>query len=262
MEGQIMRQRGSIDWRLALMIATTTVTVMIVAFLDPIAQDPAYHLFADTRVFANIANFQNVASNFPFLITGAAGLWLVSHSKASQVLKAKTAWLFFFAGIALTAFGSGYYHLAPTNEALVWDRLPMTIGFMSLVAIVVAEYFSAALGRKLLLPLLVVGAASVWYWSYTESLGRGDLRPYVIVQFLPMLLIPMIITVYASRSDLSRYLWWMIGFYVASKLAEFYDTNLYDAGQIVSGHALKHLIASLAPASLLVALLRRHKEYE
>jgi len=153
----------------------------------------------------------------------------------------------FFFGIALTAFGSGWFHLEPNNDTLVWDRLPMTIGFMSLVSIIVSEYFSPTLGRKFLVPALLAGAASVVYWAYSESLGAGDLRPYAIVQFLPMLLIPLVIFLYRTRSDLGQYVWWMIGFYVAAKVAEQLDDQL----------TLKHLLASLAPASLVFGLIRR-----
>jgi len=257
-----LRDRGSIDWRLALMTALTLGALIAVPFVDPIAQDPLYHLFADTRSLAGIPNYQNVVSNLPFLIVGAAGLMFVAKNGDTLTPLTQPAWLVFFFGIALTAFGSGYYHLAPANEPLVWDRLPMTIGFMSLVAIVIAEYFSPVLGKKLLLPLLLLGLASVLYWSHTEELGRGDLRPYAVVQFLPIMLIPIVITFYRSNSNLGRYLWWMIGLYVASKLAEFYDAPLYDAGHIISGHALKHLIASLAPAALLLGLRQRQKEQE
>ena len=135
----------------------------------------------------------------------------------------------------------------------------MTIGFMSLVAIIVAEYTSSSLGKRLLLPLLAIGLASVWYWSYTEALGRGDLRLYAAVQFVPILLVPMIIILYRTKSDLGPYLWWMIAFYVAAKLTEYYDAEIYTAGSLISGHTLKHLIAALAPASLLYGLTQRKK---
>jgi hypothetical protein len=246
-----------LNWRL-LLLATITVSVVLAAVLaDPIAQDPQYHLFADTRTLASIPNFMNVTSNFPFLIVGIFGLLFILKNSASITPHMKPAWLIFFFGIFMTAFGSGYYHLAPANEPLVWDRLPMTIGFMSLVAIVIAEYLSVSIAKKLLLPLLLIGFASVMYWSHTEALGRGDLRPYALVQFLPMLLIPLVISLYGSRSDLGRYIWLMIGFYVASKFAELFDAELYNAGNLVSGHALKHVVAALAPASLLVGLMQR-----
>jgi len=223
-------------------------------FCSPIAQDPAYHLFADHRTLITIPNFWNVMSNLPFVVVGVMG-FRVSLQIPEDPLR--NAWLVFFAGIFLTAFGSGYYHLAPDNDSLAWDRLTMTIGFMSFVAIVIGEYVSVAWGRRLLVPLLIVGAASVFYWIHTESLGSGDLRPYAVVQFLPMLLIPIIVIARRSHSDLGVYIAWMIAFYIVAKVAEHYDAEIFAAGNLLSGHALKHILAALAPACLLVGLRKR-----
>lgn len=243
--------------RAALLWVVALTVIVVVAMADPVAQDPLYHLFADRRSIAGIPNFLNVMSNLPFLVVGVLGWRVIATNEESVTPATKLAWNVFFLGIALTAFGSGYFHLEPNNDTLVWDRLPMTIGFMSLVSLVTSEYFSPQLGQKLLVPLLLVGIGSVAYWAYTESIGAGDLRPYAIVQFLPMLLIPLIILLYRTRSDLGRYIWWMIGFYVAAKIAEQLDGNLYDFGSVMSGHSLKHLLASLAPASLLYGLMKR-----
>jgi hypothetical protein len=64
-----------------------------------------------------------------------------------------------FCGLILTAAGSAYYHLAPDNARLVWDRLPMTMVFMSLVAAIVMERIDLRAGLVLLPILLLVGAA-------------------------------------------------------------------------------------------------------
>ncbi len=246
-------------WRAMLLLAVGLATIVVVALADPIPQDPLYHQFSDRRSFAGIPNFLNVMSNLPFLFVGAWGLVFVSRHDATVAPNMSIAWLVFFAGSALTCFGSAYYHLQPGNEALVWDRLPMTIGFMSLVAIVIAEYGSARIGAALLLPLLLIGFASVMYWSHTESLGAGDLRPYAVVQFLPLLLIPITLLVFPSRSDLGRYIWMMFGLYLAAKLCELFDYDIYAAGELISGHSIKHIVASLAPASLLYGLAQRHR---
>ncbi len=244
-----------ISWRHALLLAILVGGTLAAFLADPIAQDPAYHLFADRRSLFGIPNFLDVVSNLPFALVGAAGLYFVSRgtSGASNA----PAWRVFFTGVFLTALGSGYYHLAPDNDTLVWDRLPMTIAFMGFVAIVIGEYLSEPLARRLLLPLLLAGAASVFYWAHTEALGRGDLRAYALVQFLPMLLIPLVIVLYRGRSDLGPYVGWMILFYIAAKLLEFFDTAVFAAGDIVSGHSLKHVFAAMAPASLLYGLRQR-----
>ena len=247
------------SWRPALLGAVSLVVIIAAAIVGPVAQDPNYHLFADQSSMAGIPNWLNVLSNLPFLIVGGVGLRLIADSPESVTPQTQLAWIIFFVGIALTAFGSGYFHLRPNNSTLVWDRLPMTISFMSLCAIIIAEYFSPKLGNKLLLPLLLAGVGSVAYWAFTESIGGGDLRPYGIVQFLPMLLIPLIIILYRTRSDLGRFIGWMIAFYFAAKLAEQLDEQIFAVGNLISGHTLKHLIASLAPASLLYGLMCRCK---
>lgn len=245
------------SWRAAILSGVALVVIVGALAQGPVPQDPAYYLLADNRSMAGVPNFLNVMSNLPFLIFGFMGLRLLATNREVSTPATKMAWIVFFVGIALTALGSGYFHLNPNTATLIWDRLPMTIGFMSLVAIIIAEYFSPALGKKLLLPLLLVGIGSVVYWAYTESIGAGDLRPYAIVQFLPMLLIPLVIFLYPGESDLGRYIWWMIGFYLAAKGAEFFDVGVYAFGDAVSGHTVKHLLASLAPASLLFALMAR-----
>jgi hypothetical protein len=249
-------------WRTTLLSLVTFAIVIGIALLDAIPQDPNYHVFADQRGFGEFPNFLNVMSNLPFLVFGFLGWRAVQHNNSMVTAETRPAWLIFFFGIALTAFGSSYFHWQPNNESLVWDRLPMTIGFMSLGSIIISEYFSPALGKKLLIPLLVVGIGSVAFWAYTESIGAGDLRPYAIVQFLPMLLIPMIILLYRGRSDLGRYVWWMIAFYVLAKVFEYYDSEFYSVGHILSGHSLKHLAASLAPASVVYGLMQGRNSAE
>lgn len=243
-----------------LILLSVAAIIAVFLFVAPIPQDPAYHNFSDTRMLFGIDNFWNVASNLPFLLVGAAGLFYVHrHSDAVCVSGLEPAYRVFFIGIFLTAFGSGYYHLAPGNNALVWDRLPMTIGFAGLFSIIVGEFVSVRAAKRLLLPLLVVGIASVEYWAWTEARGAGDLRPYAIVQFLPMLLIPVILLSYRPVTGTARYFWWMFAFYFAAKLLEQFDAAIFTVGHLISGHSLKHIAAALTPAAFLYALtLRRH----
>jgi len=245
----------SISRRNALLLSVIVLATVTAAFIDPVAQDPGYHHFADTRSMFGVPNFLNVVSNLPFFLVGIAGLYFVVHDK--HLTGATVAWRVLFASVSLTALGSSYYHLAPANDTLLWDRLAMTIGFMSFVAIVVGEYLSERTATRLLLPLLLLGIASVLYWAHTESLGQGDLRAYALVQFLPVVLIPMIVVLYRERSDLGPYIGAMILFYISAKLFELFDAEVFAAGHLVSGHSLKHLFGAMAPAGLLYGLTRR-----
>jgi hypothetical protein len=238
------------------LVATVLITGAFL--LDPIAQDPAYHLFADTRQFLGIANFWNVVSNILFLYAGIRGLQYLAAGDTRGILHSlRPAYRVFFTGVLLTAFGSAWYHSAPTLDSMVWDRLPMTLVFMSLFSIVLGEHVSESFGRQILLPLMLAGAGSVVYWSLTEGRGAGDLRPYVLVQFLPMMLIPLILMLYASCFDRTGFFWGVIGIYAAAKLFELFDSDIYLAGELISGHSIKHLVAGLAALLFLRGLKSR-----
>lgn len=226
---------------------------------SPLAQDPAYHAFADGRTLLGIPNFWNVVSSLPFLIVGVWGLVFLARNPGT-VTHLRGVWTVFFIGILATMFGSGYYHLAPDNTSLGWDRLSMVIGFMSLFALVIGEYLSKEWANRLLVPLLLIGVSSVYYWLSTEAQGAGDLRPYALVQFLPMFLVPLIVLLRRGRSDLGPWFGLMIVFYAAAKIFEFYDASVFAAGEIMSGHPIKHILAALGAACLLLGLRQRARQ--
>lgn len=250
------------DNRLKVMLLAIIVVAIIAIFsIDPIAQQPGYHTFADQRRIVNIANFFNVLSNLPFVIIGIMGMRLVALRRATGGLaELQTMYLTFFIGVFLTGFGSAYYHYHPGNQTLVWDRLPMTIAFMALFCAIVGEYISTRLAGKLFAPLLIFGVASVIYWYVTElGGGHGDLRAYVLVQFLPLVLIPLILWLFDSKLNGDNYIWGIIGAYAASKLMELFDARLYSALGLLSGHSLKHLVAAFGTLIFYRALRERRQ---
>jgi len=244
--------------KLNILLGTIFVVLIGAIFAPSVPQDVAYHQFADQREFWGIPNFWNVITNAPFFIVGLVGIGVVRFSKMPGGLpEIHTAYLTFFVGMAGVALGSGYYHLDPSNQTLVWDRLPMTIAFMAFCSVVVGEYLSIKLGPRMLWPLICIGFLSVVYWAYTESLGRGDLRPYGVVQFLPGLLIPMILLMFKSAFSNSNYIWAMLVSYILAKIAEAMDGQIFDVLGYFSGHSIKHLIASVGGALLCLALVYR-----
>jgi hypothetical protein len=247
-----------IDKRLKIMLAIIVAAIIAILNIDPIAQDPAYHNFADQRRILGIANFFNVVSNLPFVIIGIMGIRLVALHKATGGLaELQTMYLTFFVGTLLIGFGSAYYHYHPDNQTLLWDRLPMTIAFMALFGAIIGEYISTRLAWKLFIPLLLLGIASVVYWHVTELNGHGDLRAYALVQFLPILLIPLILWLFDSKLNGDKYIWGIIGAYAASKLMELFDAGLYSILGSLSGHSLKHLFAAFATLMFYWALRDR-----
>jgi hypothetical protein len=233
------------DNRLKILLALVVVAIIAIFSINPIAQQPDYHNFADQRRILGIANFFNVLSNLPFVIIGIMGMRLVAlHQATGGLAELRPIYLTFFAGVFLTGFGSAYYHYHPDNQTLLWDRLSMTIAFMALFSAIIGEYISIQTAQKLFVPLLIFGAASVVYWHVTELNGHGDLRAYALVQFLPVLLIPLILRLFESKLHNDKYIWGIIGAYAASKLMELFDAGLYGAFGLLSGHSLKHLTAA------------------
>jgi hypothetical protein len=152
----------------------------------------------------------------------------------------------FCGAAALVAFGSAWYHLAPDNARLVWDRMPMTVAFMTLLAAAVADRISWLAGRALLWPLVVAGIGSIAWWIRGEAAGHGDLRAYGLVQFLPMLLVPLILLLWRGEGIAAKRLWMALAAYAVAKAAEHFDAQILAAGGFLSGHGLKHLAAALA----------------
>jgi len=238
----------------AKILITFIIVVGIVGvwFLEPIAQDVKYHIFTDQRTILTIPNFWNILSNLPFLLVGIAGLISIFASPGIFLSsEMKIAYILFFSGVALTAVGSGYYHLSPDNESLVWDRLPMTIVFMALFSIVIAEYISARLAKLILWPLIILGVFSVVYWHMTESEGNGDLRLYILVQFVPMMVIPLILLFFKSEYNDSRGYWMLLFAYAVAKVFEHFDEAIYNALPVLSGHSIKHIVAAIGIFMLL-----------
>src|ERR1700722_11147184 len=140
----------------------TVLAVAGVYAIPHIPQSVTYHNFCDTRPLAGIRNFANVISNLPFVIVGLIGLLSVKRSVAPRNIA--VIYISLFGGIILTGFGSAYYHAYPDNNTLVFDRMPMTIVFMSLLAAVAEESIGAGIGSGALAPLLLTGIASVLWW--------------------------------------------------------------------------------------------------
>jgi len=245
--------------RHSLIVLALAAAVVLVFTRPPISQDPGYHWMADQRPLLGIPNCLNVLSNVPFLFVGLWGLAAVLRPGIFRDPGERWAYVVLFCGAAVTCFGSSYYHLAPDNSRLVWDRLPMTLGFMGLLSAVIAERLSPALGKMLLIPLLLIGVGSVLYWNWTESHGVGDLRPYILVQFGSLLLVVLLLLLYPARYSGSACIWGALASYALAKVFEATDKPIFAMGHIVSGHTLKHLAAAGGVAFLAAMVQARQK---
>lgn len=213
--------------------------------IPAIEQSHTYHNFSDNNTFL-IPNFWNVISNIPFILVGGFGLYKLKG------IKKKVQYVTFFIGIILVGFGSGYYHFSPNNFTLVWDRMPMTIVFMSLLSIIISEFINLKTGYYSLFPMLFLGLLSIIYWVVLK-----DLRPYVFVQFYPMLAIPVILIFFKSRYNMTYGYWLLFLAYLIAKVFEFYDEQIFASLKIISGHSLKHIMSSFGLFILFYSYLKR-----
>ncbi len=236
----------SIAAKQRLLIAVCLVAVIATLLAPRIPQDPDYHLFADHGSWLSIPNALNVLSNLLFAWVGIDGLYRLLGQKSLLILpQMKIAYVTFFAALLFIAIGSIYYHWSPDNLSLTWDRLPMTIAFMSFIAILLAERISLTVASRLFPLLIIAGFSSIGYWHYSELAGQGDLRFYALVQFMPVLLTPLILIAFESRYSRASDIWWLWIWYLAAKLCEVFDHEVYQSLQLLSGHSLKHLGAGI-----------------
>lgn len=220
-----------------ILIAVIAGSFAAVSALEPIAQPSWYHDFADRRVIAGIPNFFDVVSNAPFLIVGILGL---NHCLRSRE-EARASWTLFFLAVGLVFFGSVYYHLAPGNATLFWDRLPMAMGFMALLAGLLSEQVNGKIEKYLLLPAVLAGLGSVVWWRVFD-----DLRFYIWVQAMPLLALPSALLLFRVTYTHRWLLIAALTAYLLAKVFEVYDRQVYSlTGQLLGGHALKHLFAAL-----------------
>lgn len=166
----------------------------------------------------------------------------------------------FLVSLLLTAFGSGFYHLAPDNASLMWDRLPIALACAGLLAAVRTETVPGADGKKTTAWLALFAVASVGWWYFTDRQGADDLRPYLFMQGLPLVLIPMWQAIYhAPRADrLASGAALLL--YVVAKFAELHDYELFAALGVMSGHTLKHLLATATAGVLVDRVIQRTRQ--
>lgn len=229
--------------------------------LPRIPQPLEYHQFADQRACFGLPNCLDTVSNVLFVLMGMVGLRFLFGSSGRCVFierrEALPYTLFFFA-IILVGFCSGYYHLAPDNGRLAWDRAAIALTFMTWFAAILCERLGLIAGLRLLPLLIAAGLGSVVYWGFSEAHGIGDLRPYGLVQITPILLLPLLLRLYPPRYSGDRDILVVIGWYGLALLCDLGDRPIFILTDgLVSGHTLKHLLAGLGAYWVARRLMRR-----
>ncbi len=240
------------QWRHLVLLTLVMGSLILLLLQTPIKQDLAYHQFIDTRNLFGIPNFYNVISNLPFFLVGISGVLFCTKQTPCNI---SPGWLCFFVGISLVSIGSAYYHCDPDNQSLVWDRLPMTMGFMGMFTALLGEFVDSKLAKYTLLPMILIGLCSVLVWYEFD-----DLRFYVWVQFMPLLLIPLMLLLYRSRYTHSYLLIPVLILYGLAKMLEAFDAQIFFLlHNEISGHTIKHIFAALGSGTILWMLRVRKR---
>jgi hypothetical protein len=249
-----------VSWRLAATLALIAIALLVT---PPIPQAPGYHDFADTRACFGLPNCLDTASNAAFVLAGLLGLCFLATPAGRQAFadaRERLPWCVFFAAVVAIGLLSAHYHLAPDHAGLAGDRAAMALAFMAWLAAVIGERVDAGLGLRLLPLLAAVGLASVAWWYWSETQQRGDLRPYLLVQALPIVTVPLLLWRWPPRYSGGGHLLAVIGLYLLALLLDFGDRRVFSAsGGHVSGHTLKHLVAACAAAWLVHYLRVRRR---
>lgn len=249
-----LASRRLAPWLLFLALAAAT------WLLPPIPQPPAYHRFADDSICLGVPHCFDTTTNLLFVLSGATGLAFLAGRRgrhAFQDRRERLPYTLFFSAVVAVGCTSAYYHLAPDNGRLVWDRMAVAFALMAWFAAIVCERADVAWGRRLLPVLLLAGVGSAAYWGWSESAGHGDLRAYGLMQLMPFLCVPLLLRLYPSRYSGDRDILLVLGLYLLALLCDFLDQAIAAATGSISGHTLKHVFAAAATCQVILGLYRR-----
>lgn len=242
------------------LFTTLSICALMVAH-GPITQLAHYNEFANQTAFMGLPRAADVLSNLAFVLVALWGIFMLWPQRDHQHIQAgRHGYLLFLVGLLLTALGSGFYHLAPDNARLVWDRLPIALACAGLLAAVRAENVPNARSGMDAILLGLFAIASVAWWRITDEHANGDLRLYLLLQGLPLILIPMWQSIYRAPAMDRLAFGFALLLYIVAKAAEIMDQQLFSTFGVISGHTLKHLIAGGAAGVLMSRLVQRTRQ--
>jgi hypothetical protein len=219
----------------------------VLQWIHPLAQPQGYHQFADTRIFCGVHNGADVLSNLVIFAAGLVNLSWCLKNRGARLLQMPgmlTAGL----GLVITAAGSAYYHSAPTDVTLVWDRLPMTVVFAGILGMLFSSVTARRVAWSEMGLLVVASVATVFVWVKT-----GCLWPYALLQFGGLAAI--VGSTVARKVDTVSGWWAVIKWYAVAKVFEELDGSVWMlTHHLFAGHALKHIACGLAGLALLAVV--------
>lgn len=217
-----------------------------------IAQPANQHAFADQRIWRGIPFAMDVVSNLSFAWWGIAGLaCLYGLIERMPINREHTLTGLFFLGLVCTSAASSWYHLQPDDAGLSIDRVGMVLAFAGLLGLSIAGRVSRRAGVAMALAILILGPLSIWFW-----LVSGNVLAWLVIQFGGMCLMLWMAVIKPLPGALGVRWGVVVAVYAVAKLLELTDHQIYEmTGHLVSGHSLKHLVASFAAWPVVAAVV-------
>lgn len=206
----------------------------------------AFDQHADRRPWLGLPNAFNVLASLPLLAVACWGLQVTRNSGWPRPLR--RAWTAFHACAAGAAVLGALYHLNPGLVTWLPATTAMCAGFAMLAAGALAERVHERLASPA--ALATVGCAVLLAALTVGINGARDVRPFLLIEALPVLLLPAgALSLPGAHTRSGDWIVMLAG-YAAAKLADLSDARLYAATGWISGHALMHLLLTAVTAWL------------
>jgi putative effector of murein hydrolase LrgA (UPF0299 family) len=229
--------------RCALVMLAALMLAAAVGLLawGPVTLGAAEHQYADRRIWLGLPNAFNMLVNLPLLAAGLWGWRATPRSTWPQELRRPLQ--VFHLCVMGSATLAAIYHAGPGNTGYLLSQVAMSAACVMLSVGMLAERVDARFGsaRGMTAAAVSIIAIAALISFGVVSTGTVDLRPLLLVQLLPVLLVPAgapsLPGRHTRRSD------WMLllAAYAASRLFDLGDTMIFRATGWLGGHALTHL---------------------
>lgn len=238
-----------------LSIIAVLVSVVAYGIWDhlPVVDPSEYFSFADQERVMGLPHFWNVFSNVLFLYVGLFGFFLFIKNYHAYDLGLWESFLVLNISIFVTCWGSSYFHLNPSPQSLMWDRLPMSVGFAALFCFIFADRVTDRYVRVMLPLLSALAVATV----LAIDAGPKDLRPYIVLQFGSLLACLYILFFFREGRLSNKLLIVSFVMYALAKVCEVFDHVIFEYF-FLSGHTMKHIFAGVAVLLVSIAASRVH----
>jgi hypothetical protein len=241
--GHMAARMRSAERRCVLVLLCSMATALVAGLLawGPVVLTDNAHRYADQREFAGIPNALDVLSNLPLIAAGAWGWTATRVSRWSALMR--RVWRRFFTSIATLGIASLLYHAAPGDFGFALTQLCVAASFSLLLLCFLAERVNArfaGLQACFIACAASMLAAALW-WFDAPSPGSGDLRGLLLLQTLPVLLVPAGALALCGRQTTMCDWIAMLCLYGIGRLCGLADTAVLQTTGAVGGHALMHL---------------------